>query len=223
MRPNLAFGPIDSLAQYLLYLSIVVLGVLLPILVHKWRQRRQEAQLAQRTLVALRSELATNRDRLEVSRDSFVALAAILQKQHEEYQALWHRLGRTPPGDAEEEPPAFEDVPINIPMLTRTAWDVAHVSHALVLLPSQQLATLTRAYYLQSVLAETRVLQLDVAMKLEALETPLDLRRRINVEARLQALAIARAAVRYQISLSNSALEAYVAALSGIGDPQPGA
>ena len=30
MRPNLAPGPIDSIAQYLLYLSIVVPGVLLP-------------------------------------------------------------------------------------------------------------------------------------------------------------------------------------------------
>ena len=28
MRPNLALGPIDSVTQYLLYLSIVVLGVL---------------------------------------------------------------------------------------------------------------------------------------------------------------------------------------------------
>ena len=46
MRPNLALGPIDSVAQYLLYVSIVVLGVLLPILVQKWRQRRMDAALA---------------------------------------------------------------------------------------------------------------------------------------------------------------------------------
>ena len=33
MRPNLALGPNDSVTQYLLYLSSVVLGVLLPLLV----------------------------------------------------------------------------------------------------------------------------------------------------------------------------------------------
>jgi len=40
MRPNLALGPIDGVVQYLVYLSIVVLGVLLPLLIQKWRQRR---------------------------------------------------------------------------------------------------------------------------------------------------------------------------------------
>lgn len=218
MRPNLAFGPIDSIAQYLLYLSIVVLGVLLPILVHKWRQRRQESQLARRTLAALREELAANRDRLAASRDSFVGLAASLQRQYDGYAAIWQRHRAPPPGDSGVAPPPAEDVSISIPLLTRTAWDVAHVSHALALLPSPQLAVLTRAYHLQGVIAETRTLQLEVAMKLEALDTPLDLRERANVEARLQALAIAQAAVRYQVALSNSALEACEAALSGAGD-----
>lgn len=217
MRPNLAFGPIDSIAQYLLYLSIVVLGVLLPILVHKWRQRRQESQLAARTLAALREELAGNRERLSASRNSFAALEDVLQRQYRHYEALWRPLAGGAPGNPDAQPPAAEDVAINIPRLIRTAWDVAHVSHALALLPSSQLALLTRAYHLQGILAETRTLQLDVAMKLEALETPLDLREQRNVEARLQTLAIAKAAVRYQVSLSASALDACDAALSGVG------
>lgn len=216
MRPNFAFGPIDSAAQYLLYLSIVVLGVLLPILVHKWRQRRQEAQLAQRTLASLRDELAANRDRLAASRDSFVALEALLHRHYEHYDALWRRLRAGSPGDSAAQPPPAEDVSISIPPLTRTAWDVAHVAHALALLPSAQLAALTRAYNLQGVIADTRNLQLEVAMKLEALDAPLDLRQPANVESRLQALAIARAAVRYQLSLSTSALDAYAAALQAV-------
>ncbi len=60
MRPNLAFGPIDSVEQYLVYLSIVVLGVLLPLLVRKWRQRREHARLLAQTLTALRAALANS-------------------------------------------------------------------------------------------------------------------------------------------------------------------
>ena len=68
MRPNLALGPIDSVTQYLLYLSIVVLGVLLPLLLNKWRTRREKQQLLERTLKALTAETTANRKRVLSSR-----------------------------------------------------------------------------------------------------------------------------------------------------------
>jgi hypothetical protein len=214
VRPNLALGPIDSVAQYLLYVSIVVLGVLLPILVQKWRQRRQDAMLVQRTLAALVDEIGGNRRKLAVSRDSFTALAAAFDAQYRHYEEIWRRLREDDTADREPEPPESIDLTVTLPALLQTAWDVAHVSSALALLPREQLSRFTRAYYLQGVLAQNQSVQRDVAIQSEALDAPLDLRHRPNVEARLQALAVARGAVRNQITLSDATLQAYDAALA---------
>jgi len=214
MRPNFALGPIDSVSQYLIYVSIVVLGVLLPVLLQKWRQRRQDALLVQRTLAALRDEITGNRRKLATSRDSFVGLAAVFDEQYRHYEGLWHRLGENAAADLEPRPPESPDVTVTLPALLKTAWDVAHVSNALALLPRERLVPFTRAYYLQDALADNQSVQRHVAIESEALDIPLDLRHRPNVEARLQALAYARAAVRHQVSLSDATLRAYDDALA---------
>lgn len=214
MRPNLALGPIDSVAQYLLYVSIVVLGVLLPILVQKWRQRRQNAALVQRTLAALAEENRNNRRKLAKSRESFTELARLFDEQYRYYETLWHRLGTPDAGSPAPPPPELADVTLALPALTRTAWDVAHVSNALALLPAERLARFTRAYHLQSLLADDLSSQLRVVAQAEALGAPLDLGVRRNVEARLHAIAVGRAAVRAQIDVSDGALAAYDAALA---------
>jgi len=214
MRPNLALGPIDSVAQYLLYVSIVVLGVLLPILVQKWRQRRQDAALVRRTLASLADEMRANRARLAKSRGSFANLAALFDELYRHYEALWHRFDHPEAEGAEGKAPEQADVPLMFPSLTRTAWDVAHVSHALALLPDERLALLTRAYYLQGILADNLPGSLDIVTQAETLAVPLDLRERRNVEARLHAIAAARAAVRAQMALSDGTLDAYDKALA---------
>jgi len=217
MRPNLALGPIDSVAQYLLYVSIVVLGVLLPILVQKWRQRRMDAALVRRTLDALAEEIRGNRRRLAKSRASFAELGRLLEEQYGYYEALWQRLGNPDAGGPAPLPPGLDDVALTLPSLTRTAWDVAHVSHALALLPADPLARFTRAYYLQGILADDLSSRLNVVMQAEALAVPIDLADRRNVEARLHAIAVGRAAVRAQLALSDGTLQAYDTALADTG------
>ena len=217
MRPNLALGPIDSVAQYLLYVSIVVLGVLLPILVQKWRQRRMDAALVRRTLDALAEEIRGNRGRLAKSRASFAELGRLLEEQYGHYEALWQRLGNPDAGGPAPSPPGLDDVALTLPSLTRTAWDVAHVSHALALLPADPLARFTRAYYLQGILADDLSSRLNVVMQAEALAVPIDLADRRNVEARLHAIAVGRAAVRAQLALSDGTLQAYDTALADTG------
>jgi hypothetical protein len=214
MRPNLALGPIDSVAQYLLYVSIVVLGVLLPILVQKWRQRRQDAALVRRTLAALAEESRNNRSKLAKSRESYGELARLFDEQYRYYEALWHRLGTPDAGSTAPQQPELADVVLTFPSLTRTAWDVAHFSNALALLPAERLARFTRAYYLQGVLADDLSSPLAIVTQAEALGAPLDLGERRNVESRLHAIAVARAAVRAQIALSDGTLAAYDAALA---------
>ena len=218
MRPNLALGPIDSVAQYLLYVSIVVLGVLLPILVQKWRQRRQDAALVRSTLAALAEEAGNNRNKLAKSRDSFAELARLFEEQYGYYEALWHRLGKPDAGDPAPLPPELVDVALTFPSLTRTAWDVAHVSNALALLPAERLARFTRAYYLQGVLADDLSSPLNVVTQAEALAAPIDLADRRNVEARLHAIAVGRAALRAQLALSDGTLQAYDAVLANTGE-----
>ena len=217
MRPNLALGPIDSVAQYLLYVSIVVLGVLLPILVQKWRQRRQDAALVRRTLDALAEESRSNRGKLARSRASFAELARVFDAQYAYFEAHWQRLGKPDAGDPAPPPPELDDVALTMPSLTRTAWDVAHVSHALALLPADALARFARAYYLQGVLADDLSAPLNVIAQAEALATPIDLADRRNVEARLQAIAVGRAALRAQLALSDGTLQAYDAVLANTG------
>jgi len=92
MRPNLALGPIDSVTQYLLYFSIVVLGVLLPLLANKWRTRREQAALLARTLLALQSEVAANRRRAVSSRETLVHLRDQLDLLRAHRHALRLRL-----------------------------------------------------------------------------------------------------------------------------------
>jgi hypothetical protein len=217
VRPNLALGPIDSVAQYLLYVSIVVLGVLLPIVVQKWRQRRLDAVLVRRTLDALAAESRSNRGKLANSRESFAELARQFDEQYGYYEALWHRLGKPDAGGTAPPPPEPDDVALTLPSLTRTAWDVAHVSHALVLLPADALARFTRAYYMQGILADDLSSPLNVITQAEALAAPIDLSERRNVEARLHAIAVVRAAVRARIALSDFTLQAYDAALADAG------
>ena len=217
MRPNLALGPIDSVAQYLLYVSIVVLGVLLPILVQKWRQRRMDAALVRRTLDALAEEIRGNRGRLAKSRASFAELGRLFEEQYRYYETLWQRLAKPDADGPAPSPPQPDDVALTLPSLTRTAWDVAHVSHALALLPVDPLARFTRAYYLQGVLAAELSSQLNVVTQAEALAAPIDLADRRNVEARLHAIAVGRAAVRAQLALSDGTLQAYDAALADAG------
>ena len=100
---------------------------------------------------------------------------------------------------------------------TRTAWEVAQLSQALPLLSPEQLSVFTRAYHLQRVLEESRLLYLDISFKSEAMETPLDLAVLGNIESRLQTLAVSRAVVRYHGGLSGSLIAAYDAALA----PEP--
>jgi hypothetical protein len=216
MRPNLALGPIDSVVQYLLYVSIVVLGVLLPVLVQKWRQRRMDAALVRRTLDALAEEIRGTRGRLAKSRASFAELGRLFEEQYGYYEALWQRLGNPDAGGPAPSPPGL-DVALTLPSLTRTAWDVAHVSHALALLPADPLARFTRAYYLQGVLADDLSSWLNVVMQAEALAIPIDLADRRNVEARLHAIAVGRAALRAQLALSDGTLQAYDTALADTG------
>lgn len=209
MRPNLAFGPIDSLTQYLLYLSVVVFGILLPLAIQRWAKRRQERLLLAATRASLADEVAANRARVQKSHDSFVALAAHLGDEIAQYRALWEAAARPPAGDHLPEPPATDDLPVVYAATVRTAWDTASIRQALPLLPANALAAYARAYQLQHALEQNRESFLAAAMRTSALEAPTDLRVAGNVERRIATLLELQAFARHHAGLAGSLLAAY--------------
>jgi hypothetical protein len=213
MRPNLALGPIDSVTQYLLYLSIVVLGVLLPLLVQKWRTRREKAALLARTLAALSAETAANRRRVVSSRETLVHLRDQLDEVRGHRLALRLRLD-DPTQPEPSPPPEDSDWGVNVPMVTRTAWDVAQLAGALPLLTEAQLNTYTRAYQMQTLFERDRSALLDTLMRIEELNLPADIRRPETLDAQLRLLIVAVATLRYQVGLAESMIESYDVALA---------
>jgi hypothetical protein len=212
MSPKLAFGPIDSITQYLLYLSVVVLGVLLPVLVQKWRTRREKAKLLARTLASLTTELQANRKRAEASQASFGEAAARLQDRMGQLRLA--REAVVAGGVVEEEPAASAEADVNLPLLTRTAWDVAHVADALVLLPDERLRALARAYQMQSLFEQDHGLLLQSIMQLEVLDLPLQGAALPAVDARLEILAKADLVFRYHSGLAAGLVQVYDLALA---------
>jgi hypothetical protein len=218
MRPNLALGPIDSVQQYLLYLSIVVLGVLLPLLANKWRTRREQAALLARTLLALQAEVAANRRRVASSRETLVHLRDQLDQLRAHRHALRLRLD-DPTQPEPPQPPDDSDWGVNVPMVTRTAWDVAQLSGALPLLTEAQLNTYTRAYQMQTLFERDRSALLDTLMRIEELNLPADIRRPETLDAQLRLLIVALATLRYQVGLADGMIEAFDAAKSPGASP----
>lgn len=213
MRPNLALGPIDSVTQYLLYLSIVVLGVLLPLLAQKWRTRRERAALLARTLTALNAEVVANRKRVLSSHETLVRLRDRLDTFRVHRLALSKRL-RDSSQPVPDSPPEDMDWGVNVPLITRTAWDVARLADALMLLPEARLNACTRVYHLQEVFERDRAALLATLMQIELLSLPADMQRAETVDAQLQTLTVAVATLRYQVGLAEGMIAAYDAALA---------
>ncbi len=215
MKPNLAFGPIDSVAQYLLYLSVVVLGVLLPLLVQRWRTRREQAALLARTLRALDAEIAANRRRVKTSLQTLQTLGETLAALRDHRLALRrHRLERVDPSTWPPSP-ADTDGHIQVPLVTRTAWDVARLAQALVLLPEERLNAYTRVYQMQELFASDRTALLNTLMQIEQLDLPLDDAPVATLDAQLGILTVALATVRYHQGLAQGMLDAFDQALAG--------
>jgi hypothetical protein len=217
MRPNLALGPIDSMSQYLLYLSIVVLGVLLPLLLNKWRSRREAKALLVRTVLAIDTEIAANRRRVVASIKTVVQMRDRLGADRDHRLAL--RRHRIDPAAHVAPPEPVEDAEhnVSVPLLTRTAWDVARLADALVLLPDARLGAYTRVFQMQDVFDRDRSALLQTLMQIELLDLPADMTQLGTIDSQLQTLTLAHAVLRYQVGLLEGMIATYDAALAATG------
>jgi hypothetical protein len=226
MRPNFTFGPLDSVTQYLLYLSIVVIGVLLPLLLQKWRERRDNADRVKQTLVALAGEIQFNRERAQRSLASLATFTALLDGERAFLESQWRALLERM--NVENEKIAANvvvregDAAVTYSALQSTAWEVALVSNVLSLLPRELLMTLTSLYRGQSAYEEARSIAVSLSVQSNILSLPVDLSSRTALESRLELITHLRSAIEY---LSGSLLrmeELYVTATEAIQKHEQG-
>jgi hypothetical protein len=213
VRPNLAFGPIDSVTQYLLYLSVVVFGILLPLAIQKWLKTRHDKQLLVTTRTALAEEVSANLKKVLKSRDSFVTLAALLEDEIAQYKGIWEKQANAATRSSEPTTPANTDSPVTYAAPIQTAWDIANIRQALPLMPATELAAYARAYQLQLALEQNRSTFLAVAMRANSLDAPTDLTCLQNIERRIEILLELQAMSRHHAGLTQALADAYEEAL----------
>jgi hypothetical protein len=201
--------------QYLLYLSVVVFGILLPLAIQKWIKARHDKQLLATTRTALSDEVKVNLKRVQKSRDSFMALAALLDAEINQYKAIWEGQATEATRSGKPATPATTDSPVTYATTTQTAWDIAHIRQALPLLSAPELAAYARAYQLQLALEQNRSTFLAVAMRANSLEGPADLTSLQNIERRIELLLELQAMSRHHAGLTQALADAYEEALKG--------
>jgi hypothetical protein len=195
------------LTQYLLYLSIVALGILVPLVVQRVLKTRSERSLVGRTLRSLNSETTANRDRLAASLGSLEELSTALGAEVDRYIRLRNHAANGTL-EAETSAPAAE-LHVSYAMTTRTAWDTAVLAQALPLLPSADLLRYTKIYRLQQIFDDSRTFFLEAAMKTNWLDAPFDHRSLEAVDRRIECLLVLRASLHHVTDLAKSLLQAY--------------
>lgn len=213
MRPNLTFGPIDSVMQYLLYLSVVVFGILLPLVIQKGLKARHDKQLLESTRTALSDEIKTNLVKVLKSRDSFVTLAAHVESEIAQYRAIWEDQANEATRSCKPVTPLATDSSVTYAAPVQTAWDIAILRQALPLMPASELVAYARVYQLQLALEQNRSNFLAVAMRANALEAPTDLTCLRNIERRIEILLELQAMSRHHSGLTQALADAYKEAL----------
>jgi hypothetical protein len=201
MRPNFTFGPLDSVTQYLLYLSIVVIGVLLPLLLQKWREHRDNAARVEQTLAAIAGEIQGNRERVQVSLASLSTFITLLEQERAFLETQWRALLERPNVDGEKIEPNVVvrdgDASVTYSALQSTAWEVAVVANVLSLLPRELLMSLTSLYRGQSAYEEARTMAVSLSVRLNIHSLPIDLNSRSALESRLELTTHLFSAIQY--------------------------
>jgi len=141
LRPNLAFGPIDSITQYLLYLSVVAIGILVPLAIQKFLQRRKERSMVDFATTNLATELRDNLEMLSKAHLTFERLQQRLSDEIAWYEATWDRIQA---GERSNDQPPLEVSPIIYPIAKTTAREMAKLSNTLALIPAQRLSSSLR-------------------------------------------------------------------------------
>jgi hypothetical protein len=199
MRPNFTFGPLDSIAQYLLYLSIVVLGVVLPFLLQKWRERRSERSLLEVTIDSLNAEINFNRERATKSLETLTTFLQLLHSERDFFLDKWKALVTSEKADAVGTSAVIVDrdstASVNFSVLQTTAWDVAREAGALRLLPREKLVALTLLYRGHVGYEQARNLAMTMGVRSNIMSLPIDVSSRAAVEARLDLIVHVKSSV----------------------------
>jgi len=203
LRPNLAFGPIDSITQYLLYLSVVAIGILVPLAIQKYLQRRKERSMVDFASANLTTELRDNFETLSKAHHTFERLQQKLADEVAWYEATWDSIqaGERPSGQ-----PPLEVSPIKYPIARTTAWEMAKLSNTLPLIPSKRLLSLSAAYRSLALYNDRREIFIQLNIQSNSIDARFDVSNCSAVERRMEILLIQQASAKYQLSVSEGAI-----------------
>lgn len=136
-------GRIASIRDYLVHLSMVVLGILIALGLEQWRNAREDAAIARRALDDMRAEIAENRSDLEKSAAELEQMAPRIDRVFElQKQAIDAQLRHTtPPAE-----PAPESNAVHFPVFSTAAWDSALAMQALGKIDPETARRVARIY-----------------------------------------------------------------------------
>jgi len=136
-------GPIRSVREYLVHLSMVVLGILIALGLEQWREASHSHAIAQRALDDMLTEIRDNRAQVAKADVELKELLAFVQQGlHLQMQAIEARRKHSkPPAQPERESHVFET-----PTLSTAAWDNALAMQALGRIDFEMERTLARIY-----------------------------------------------------------------------------
>jgi len=136
-------GPIRSIREYLVHLSMVVLGILIALGLEQWREASHNRAVAQRALDDMLTEMRDNRAQVAKADAELKELLAFVQKGLDlQKQAIEARRTHSKaPAQPEREAHVFET-----PTLSTAAWDNALAMQALGRIDFEMERRLARIY-----------------------------------------------------------------------------
>jgi hypothetical protein len=121
-------GPLRSIRDYLVHLSMVVVGILIALGLEQWRAAREDHAIAQRALDDMRAEIVENRTDLAKATTQLEQIRPHIDALFDlQRQAIEAQLKHT----ARPTDPVPESNEIDFPGFSTAAWDGALAMQAL--------------------------------------------------------------------------------------------
>jgi hypothetical protein len=147
-------GKVHSIKEYLIHLSMVVLGILIALGLEQWRESRHHASLAAQATRDIKLEIESNQGLLRKVIPKFEKalpiVSAIADAQKAAIKAFEAKAGPVPE-------PKDDDLDLASPSLQSTAWEVATISQATNYMPREDLVKFSRVYTAQKFIMQAQL------------------------------------------------------------------
>lgn len=142
-------GKLHGVKDYLVHLSMIVLGILIALGLEGWREARHHQELVRRSIEAMRAEVQTNKKLLEQALGGYQRSRPLLARElaRIEAAAQARRAGRSGTHFAEGRGDRLE---VELPLLYAGAWQAALSSQAFSYMDFEQARRWSSVYAQQA-------------------------------------------------------------------------